>query len=87
MFDLLSNLEVTYVTEPLSVPESRRDWLPLLNAEGEFLSLRESEREIIQRAVIYYRGQMSNAARALKIGRSTLYRKMDEYELKIPQRG
>ncbi|WP_414628738.1 helix-turn-helix domain-containing protein [Vibrio diazotrophicus] len=29
-------------------------------------------------AISYYRGQMSEVARRLKIGRSTLYRKMEE---------
>jgi hypothetical protein len=36
------------------------------------------EAEIIRFAISYYRGQMSEVARRLKIGRSTLYRKLDE---------
>ena len=34
--------------------------------------------EIIRFAISHYRGQMSEVARRLKIGRSTLYRKLDE---------
>jgi DNA-binding NtrC family response regulator len=36
------------------------------------------ENEIIRFAISHYRGQMSEIARRLKIGRSTLYRKLDE---------
>jgi len=40
--------------------------------------LEEMESEIIRFAIAHYRGQMSEVARRLKIGRSTLYRKLDE---------
>jgi DNA-binding NtrC family response regulator len=40
--------------------------------------LEEMETEIIRFAISHYRGQMSEVARRLKIGRSTLYRKLDE---------
>ena len=40
--------------------------------------LEEMENEIIRFAISHYRGQMSEVARRLKIGRSTLYRKLDE---------
>jgi DNA-binding NtrC family response regulator len=40
--------------------------------------LEEMEIEIIRFAISHYRGQMSEVARRLKIGRSTLYRKLDE---------
>jgi DNA-binding NtrC family response regulator len=33
--------------------------------------------EVIRFAVTHYRGQMSEVARRLRIGRSTLYRKLD----------
>ena len=36
------------------------------------------EGDIIRFAISHYRGQMSEVARRLKIGRSTLYRKLDE---------
>jgi DNA-binding NtrC family response regulator len=38
----------------------------------------EMENEIIRFAIAHYRGQMSEVARRLKIGRSTLYRKLDD---------
>jgi DNA-binding NtrC family response regulator len=36
------------------------------------------EAETIRFAISHYRGQMSEVARRLKIGRSTLYRKLDD---------
>ena len=38
----------------------------------------EIEAEVIRFAIAHYRGQMSEVARRLRIGRSTLYRKLDE---------
>jgi hypothetical protein len=45
---------------------------------GEVRPLEEMENEIIRFAIAHYRGQMSEVARRLKIGRSTLYRKLDD---------
>jgi DNA-binding NtrC family response regulator len=39
--------------------------------------LEEIEAELIRFAVDHYRGQMSEVARRLRIGRSTLYRKLE----------
>jgi DNA-binding NtrC family response regulator len=39
------------------------------------------EEDVIRFALTYYRGQMSEMARKLGIGRSTLYRKMKDYGL------
>src|SRR3954469_2031127 len=52
--------------------------LMMLNGEGEVRTLDEMENEIIRFAISHYRGQMSEVARRLKIGRSTLYRKLDD---------
>jgi DNA-binding NtrC family response regulator len=50
----------------------------MLTNAGEMRPLEELEGEIIRFAISHYRGQMSEVARRLKIGRSTLYRKLDE---------
>ena len=50
----------------------------MLTNAGEMRPLEEMESEIIRFAISHYRGQMSEVARRLKIGRSTLYRKLDE---------
>ena len=52
--------------------------LAMLKDDGEMRPLAEIEAEVIRFAVAHYRGQMSEVARRLKIGRSTLYRKLDE---------
>jgi DNA-binding NtrC family response regulator len=52
--------------------------LAMLTSTGEIRPLEEMENEIIRFAISHYRGQMSEVARRLKIGRSTLYRKLDE---------
>jgi DNA-binding NtrC family response regulator len=53
------------------------DALPLLDAEGEVRPLDDIEAELIRYAITHYRGQMSEVARRLQIGRSTLYRKLE----------
>jgi DNA-binding NtrC family response regulator len=52
--------------------------LAMLTGAGEMRPLEDMEAEIIRFAISHYRGQMSEVARRLKIGRSTLYRKLDE---------
>ena len=51
--------------------------LALLDRQGEVRALDEIEAEVIRFAITHYRGQMSEVARRLQIGRSTLYRKLD----------
>ena len=59
-------------------PLSSAGTLAMLTSAGEMRPLEEMESEIIRFAISHYRGQMSEVARRLKIGRSTLYRKLDE---------
>jgi DNA-binding NtrC family response regulator len=49
----------------------------LLDSSGDVRPLEELEAELIRYAITHYRGQMSEVARRLKIGRSTLYRKLE----------
>jgi DNA-binding NtrC family response regulator len=46
---------------------------------GNVRKLAEIEEELIRFALKFYRGQMSQVARKLGIGRSTLYRKLKDY--------
>ncbi len=55
--------------------------LPLLNLDGDVRPLDDIERETIRFAIAHYRGQMSEVARRLRIGRSTLYRKLESLGL------
>jgi DNA-binding NtrC family response regulator len=59
----------------------------MLTTSGEMRPLEEMETEIIRFAISHYRGQMSEVARRLKIGRSTLYRKLDEAAADDPAGG
>lgn len=55
--------------------------LPLTNQNGDIKPLVELERSIIKWALEHYDYRMSKIARKLGIGRSTLYRKLDEMGL------
>jgi DNA-binding NtrC family response regulator len=59
--------------------------LALLDGQGEVRALDEMEREVIKFALAHYRGQMSEVARRLHIGRSTLYRKLEALGIAMPQ--
>ena len=57
----------------------------LLGSNGEIRKMNDIEADIIRFALKHYRGQMSEIARRLGIGRSTLYRKLKEYNLEEPE--
>src|SRR6266849_1992899 len=69
------------------VPLPSAGTLAMLTTAGEIRPLEEMETEIIRFAISHYRGQMSEVARRLKIGRSTLYRKLDEAAADDPAGG
>jgi DNA-binding NtrC family response regulator len=52
--------------------------LPLIDDSGDVRKLEDIEADAIRFALQHYHGQMSQMARKLGIGRSTLYRKMKE---------
>jgi DNA-binding NtrC family response regulator len=52
--------------------------LALLGPAGDVRPLADIETDVIRFAIAHYRGQMSEVARKLQIGRSTLYRKLDD---------
>jgi len=56
--------------------------LSLVDPQGEARPLEDIERDVIRFAIAHYRGQMSEVARRLRIGRSTLYRKLDALGLR-----
>jgi DNA-binding NtrC family response regulator len=53
----------------------------ILDERGHLRTLEEIERDLIQLAIEIYSGHMSEVARRLGIGRSTLYRKVREQGL------
>ena len=62
-------------------PEMPASALSLLDEHGEVVPLEDIEARAIRFAITHYRGQMSEVARKLRIGRSTLYRKLESLGL------
>ncbi len=59
--------------------------ISLVDEQGEVKPWHRLEREIIARALTLTDGEMTRCARALRIGRSTLYRKVAAYRLARPR--
>jgi len=74
-------LEEAPATVPHAPPAAGSDALPLLDPSGQVRPIEELEADVIRFAISHYRGQMSEVARRLRIGRSTLYRKLDDLGL------
>ena len=56
--------------------------ISLVETGGHVRTLADIERDVIRRTINHYDGKMAEVARRLGIGRSTLYRKLEEYDLK-----
>jgi DNA-binding NtrC family response regulator len=63
------------------------DQVAVFDREGHLRSLQMIERDLIVTAIEMYRGQMSEVARRLGIGRSTLYRKVQEQGIEVKRAG
>jgi len=59
--------------------EAPENAIASVNPAGDVRRLADVEEELIRFALKFYRGQMSQVARKLGIGRSTLYRKLKDY--------
>lgn len=70
---------VADVTPPSSVAPTQ--YLHMFDDSGDMRSIMDVEEELIRRAISFYDGKMSFVARQLGIGRSTLYRKLKEYQI------
>ena len=75
--DELSSIAENFGIAAEAAAPARADYLPLLDSAGQIRPLQEMETELIRFAITHYRGQMSEVARRLRIGRSTLYRKLE----------
>ena len=62
-------------------PASPNGTLAILDEKGDIRPLAAIESELIRLAIAYYDGQMSEVARKLRIGRSTLYRRIKDLGL------
>lgn len=59
--------------------------IPALGVNGSLRPLQEIEDDMIRLALERHNGQMSEVARRLGIGRSTLYRKVRDLGLKVAE--
>lgn len=72
----------TLVNEKTQV-NSNEEVVSILDRDGHLRTLEEIERDLIQFAIENYSGHMSEIARRLGIGRSTLYRKVREHGMDV----
>ncbi len=77
----VSQPNVTLVQGNSTTPSHTCATLPLESVDGHFISLADMEKAIIGAALKRYDHKMTEVARRLGIGRSTLYRKVTEYGL------
>jgi DNA-binding NtrC family response regulator len=70
---LQSHFNVTRLLAPIA-----GSGVTLFEADGHIRNLEEIEADVIRLAIGHYRGRMTEVARRLGIGRSTLYRKLGE---------
>ena len=66
-------------------PTGRYGSAMLLDERGEIRRFEALEEETLRFALDHYRGQLSEVARRLGIGRSTLYRKLKQYRIEMPE--
>ncbi|MEM6539075.1 MAG: helix-turn-helix domain-containing protein, partial [Pseudomonadota bacterium] len=57
--------------------------LSVFDTDGHLRTLKDIERDLITLAIDTYNGQMSEVARRLGMGRSTLYRKLRDHEIEV----
>lgn len=70
-------------TNSTETSDNNLSMTPIQNADGHFKTLSEIEKHVIEAALKRYNGHMSEVARRLGIGRSTLYRKLEGYGVEI----
>jgi DNA-binding NtrC family response regulator len=74
---------VSHAATPMVANDAPDQPVLITDTTGELRTLEAIERDLIQFAIDHYSGHMSEVARRLGIGRSTLYRKVREYDLKV----
>ena len=72
-------------TNPLSVDTTTHTnnvvAFPTTNTEGRVQKMEDLEAKAIESAINQYKGNLTEAAKALGIGRATLYRKVKQYHI------
>ncbi len=78
--EALAPVESQSFAAPTAMPSES---VAIFDRGGHLRSLQEIEKDLIALAIETYEGKMSEVARRLGMGRSTLYRKLREHELEI----
>lgn len=90
-FPQISGMSALTLVADVAAPKAANDHgdqpVAVTDGAGELRTLEAIERDLIQFAIDHYSGHMSEVARRLGIGRSTLYRKVREYDLKVREEG
>lgn len=71
-------------TNPLTTTEAAGNNVvafPMQNGEGKVQKMEDLEAKAIETAINQYKGNLTEAAKALGIGRATLYRKVKQYHI------
>jgi len=76
------NAESSQLTQANTQAQNPAHALALVTDDGNIRRMQEIEAEAIRFALQYYHGRMTEVARRLGIGRSTLYRKLSEFEVR-----
>ncbi|WP_336294525.1 sigma-54-dependent transcriptional regulator [Bartonella sp. CB169] len=82
-----SLMRVPNIIESNMQESYERESVQFLGTDGHVRTFAEMERDIIEKAIKHYKGHMSEIARRLRIGRSTLYRKIEELKTIKNQEG
>lgn len=69
--------DASRIRKPSSYRGTQQEWLPMLDQHGHFKPLDALEEAIMQRALDLSKGCISDAARMLGVGRSTMYRRLN----------
>jgi DNA-binding NtrC family response regulator len=77
-FPQLSSLLGEGATAPNAIPHQEGVGVMLYASDGNLRPLEDIEADVIRLAIGHYRGRMTEVARRLGIGRSTLYRKLSD---------
>ncbi|MBL4801702.1 MAG: sigma-54-dependent Fis family transcriptional regulator [Emcibacter sp.] len=80
--DQIGAMETTSRSGNMRMPNVMGQEIPLcMDQSGDIRSIQDVEKDMISFALKKYNGRMSEVARRLGLGRSTLYRKVTEFEL------
>lgn len=75
---LAQQIERLQHDQPPSEPERDRHGISLFSVDGHVRALEEIEADVIRLAIGHYHGRMAEVARRLGVGRSTLYRRLND---------